>query len=85
MGCQLNWSVSVHAWSLSHTAILCSTIVHRAIVHTGNILAVVAPLAQSAEHSHGKAGVVGSIPTGGSSAEPIFRFYKAPIFIKIST
>ena len=25
-----------------------------------------APLAQSAEHSHGKAGVVGSIPTGGS-------------------
>ena len=26
----------------------------------------VAPLAQSAEHSHGKAGVVGSIPTGGS-------------------
>ena len=28
--------------------------------------AVSAPLAQSAEHSHGKAGVVGSIPTGGS-------------------
>jgi len=27
-----------------------------------------APLAQSAEHSHGKAGVVGSIPTGGSAA-----------------
>jgi hypothetical protein len=27
-----------------------------------------APLAQSAEHSHGKAGVVGSIPTGGSLA-----------------
>ena len=27
-----------------------------------------APLAQSAEHSHGKAGVVGSIPTGGSQA-----------------
>jgi hypothetical protein len=26
----------------------------------------IAPLAQSAEHSHGKAGVVGSIPTGGS-------------------
>ena len=26
-----------------------------------------APLAQSAEHSHGKAGVVGSIPTGGSA------------------
>ncbi len=26
-----------------------------------------APLAQSAEHSHGKAGVVGSIPTGGSN------------------
>ncbi len=26
------------------------------------------PLAQSAEHSHGKAGVVGSIPTGGSPA-----------------
>jgi hypothetical protein len=25
-----------------------------------------APLAQSAEHGHGKAGVVGSIPTGGS-------------------
>ncbi len=25
-----------------------------------------APLAQSAERSHGKAGVVGSIPTGGS-------------------
>jgi hypothetical protein len=29
---------------------------------------VLAPLAQSAEHSHGKAGVVGSIPTGGSPA-----------------
>ena len=28
-----------------------------------------APLAQSAEHSHGKAGVVGSIPTGGSIRE----------------
>src|SRR2546430_15537797 len=28
----------------------------------------VAPLAQPAEHSHGKAGVVGSIPTGGSHA-----------------
>ncbi len=27
-----------------------------------------APLAQSVEHSHGKAGVVGSIPTGGSVA-----------------
>ncbi len=29
-----------------------------------------APLAQSAEHSHGKAGVVGSIPTGGSGIFP---------------
>ena len=29
-----------------------------------------APLAQSAEHSHGKAGVVGSIPTGGSTSKP---------------
>src|ERR1700722_15740741 len=35
--------------------------------------AVSAPLAQSAEHSHGKAGVVGSIPTGGSPAAELSR------------
>ena len=34
----------------------------------GNATGSVAPLAQSAEHSHGKAGVVGSIPTGGSQS-----------------
>ncbi len=32
-----------------------------------------APLAQSAEHSHGKAGVVGSIPTGGSVKVQVSR------------
>ena len=35
---------------------------------TSRVDVVPAPLAQSAEHSHGKAGVVGSIPTGGSPA-----------------
>src|SRR5215213_7171816 len=30
------------------------------------IICRTAPLAQSAEHSHGKAGVIGSIPIGGS-------------------
>jgi hypothetical protein len=33
-----------------------------------------APLAQSAEHGHGKAGVVGSIPTGGSRAPVSVRY-----------
>ncbi len=32
-----------------------------------------APLAQSVEHSHGKAGVVGSIPTGGSKEDARFE------------
>src|SRR5437764_13820872 len=37
------------------------------------IIVAVAPLAQSAEHSHGKAGVIGSIPIGGSH-----RQYQTP-------
>ncbi len=36
------------------------------VARSGMGLTIFAPLAQSAEHSHGKAGVVGSIPTGGS-------------------
>src|SRR5215210_7850353 len=38
------------------------------------IIGVTAPLAQSAEHSHGKAGVIGSIPIGGSQTFPPSRF-----------
>ena len=40
--------------------------VRRPLASTAGPNPIVAPLAQSAEHSHGKAGVVGSIPTGGS-------------------
>ena len=37
------------------------------------VLTVDAPLAQSAEHSHGKAGVVSSILTGGSPKLQVTR------------
>ncbi len=39
---------------------------NHAIIYISKLKIFIAPLAQSAEHSHGKAGVVGSIPTGGS-------------------
>ena len=55
------------AWKRKVLPINASIIVERICQIDGSIYRA-APLAQSAEHSHGKAGVVGSIPTGGSLA-----------------
>jgi hypothetical protein len=38
-----------------------------------HVVGILAAIAQSAEHGHGKAGVVGSIPTRGSNAPASWR------------